>query len=101
MSSKLKSDLLLFIAIVLVAVLLFAGISALKSDGTTVVITLNGKTYTEVELSKNVEISVDGLLLRTAKSGLWTPPARMGFARSRGVSRNRASRLSACLAGWS
>ncbi|MCD7731994.1 MAG: NusG domain II-containing protein [Oscillospiraceae bacterium] len=62
MKSRLKSDLLLFVAIVLVAVAIFAITTAMKSDGKAVVITLNGSTYTEADLSKNVEIDVDGLL---------------------------------------
>ncbi|MCD7847100.1 MAG: NusG domain II-containing protein [Oscillospiraceae bacterium] len=69
MKHKLKSDLLLFIAIALVAGLLLTLTAALKSDGSTVVITLNGTTYTEADLSKNVEISVDGLLTVIIEDG--------------------------------
>ncbi len=62
MKHKLKSDLLLFIAVVLIAGLIFALTTAMKSAGSTVLITLNGPTYAEVPLSENAEIDVDGLL---------------------------------------
>ncbi|MCD8006115.1 MAG: NusG domain II-containing protein [Oscillospiraceae bacterium] len=69
MFKKLNPDLLLFLAIILVAGLLFALLSAFQGDGSTVVVTLNGETYAEASLSKDVEIDVEGLLTVVIEGG--------------------------------
>ena len=62
MSNKFKNDLILLLAIVILAGVIFAVSTATKSAGSTVLITLNGSTYAEVSLSEDAEIDVDGLL---------------------------------------
>ena len=69
MKHKLRNDLILLIAIVLIATVLIFVENCRKSAGSTVIITLNGSTYAEASLPANVEIDVDGLLTVVIEDG--------------------------------
>ncbi|MCC8196486.1 MAG: NusG domain II-containing protein [Ruminococcus sp.] len=62
MKHRIKNDILLFTAVILIAFVSIIVENCRKSDGTTVFITLNGSTYAEADLSNSVEIDVDGML---------------------------------------
>ncbi len=63
MKHKLRNDLILLAAVIVLALVsIFVENCRNLSNGTTVLITLNGSTYAEADLSDFVEIDVDGLL---------------------------------------
>ncbi|MCD7822702.1 MAG: NusG domain II-containing protein [Oscillospiraceae bacterium] len=69
MKHRFRNDILLFAIIIAIALLsIFVG-NCRKASGSTVLIALNGSTYAEIPLSKNVEIDVDGILTVIIEGG--------------------------------